>query len=31
VRSGIGGTHLKLLKRCWVGGIECLLGTIIIL
>jgi hypothetical protein len=25
----ISGTHLKFFKRCWVGGIEYLLDTII--
>ena len=25
----IGGTHLKFFKRCWVRGIEYLLGNII--
>jgi hypothetical protein len=29
VRCVISGTHLKFFKRCWVGGIEYLLGTII--
>jgi hypothetical protein len=25
----ISGTHLKFFKRCWVGGVEYLLSTII--
>jgi hypothetical protein len=29
VRCVIYETHLKLFKKCWVEGIECLLGTII--
>jgi hypothetical protein len=29
VRCVIDETHLELLKKCWVGGIECLLSTII--
>jgi hypothetical protein len=23
----ISGTHLELFKRCWIGGIECLVNT----
>jgi hypothetical protein len=29
VKYVIGVTYLRLFKKCWVGGIEYLLGTII--
>jgi hypothetical protein len=29
VKYVISGTVLELFKRCWVGGIEYLVGTII--
>jgi hypothetical protein len=29
VRYVIGRTYFELFNKCWVGEIECLLGTII--
>jgi hypothetical protein len=29
VRCVIGGIRLELFERCWIGGIDCLLSTII--